>query len=87
MKLGLRVLLGFFVINGIAAFIGLRLFVAEVRPSVRQVMEDLMVDTANILAELVRDELVRMPLAGTLETSSFAQRVREYASRPVDAKI
>ncbi len=87
MKLGLRVLLGFFVINGIAAFIGLRLFVAEVRPSVREVMEDLMVDTANILAELVRDDLARMPSAGTLDASAFAQHVREYASRPVDAKI
>ncbi len=87
MKLGLRVLLGFFVINGIAAFIGLRLFVAEVRPSVRQVMEDLMVDTANILAELVRDDLARMPESSTLEASAFAQRVREYANRPVDANI
>ncbi|MEQ1804023.1 MAG: two-component system sensor histidine kinase CreC [Burkholderiaceae bacterium] len=87
MKLGLRVLLGFFVINGIAAFIGLRLFVAEVRPSVRQVMEDLMVDTANILAELVRDDLAHLPAMGTLEASPFAQRVRDYASRPVDAKI
>ncbi len=87
MKLGLRVLLGFFVINGIAAFIGLRLFVAEVRPSVREVMEDLMVDTANILAELVRDDLARMPATGTLEASPFAQRVRDYANRPLDAKI
>jgi two-component system, OmpR family, sensor histidine kinase CreC len=87
MKLGLRVLLGFFVVNGIAAFFGLRLFVAEVRPSVRQVMEDLMVDTANILAELVRDDLARMPTAGTLEASPFALHVREYANRPVDANI
>ena len=35
MKLGLRLLLGFFVITGIAAFFVLRVFVLEVRPSVR----------------------------------------------------
>ncbi len=87
MTLGLRILLGFFIINGVAAYIGLRLFVAEVRPSVREVMEDLMVDTANILAELARDDLERLPAAGTLEQSPFAQRVRDYANRPVDARI
>jgi two-component system sensor histidine kinase CreC len=87
MKLGLRVLLGFFLITGIAAFFILRVFVTEVRPSVREVMEDLMVDTANILAELARDDLARMPPGGTLEGSTFAERVREHASRPVDAQI
>lgn len=87
MKLGLRLLLGFFLITGIAAFFVLRVFVTEVRPSVREVMEDLMVDTANILAELARDDLARMPPGGTLEASPFAERVRDYAARPIDARI
>jgi len=87
MKLGLRLLLAFFLITGIAAFFVLRVFVNEVRPSVSEVMEDLMVDTANILAELARDELARMPAAGTLQDSEFAHRVRDYANRPVDARI
>ena len=87
MKLGLRVLLGFFLITGLAAFFVLRVFVTEVRPSVREVMEDLMVDTANILAELARDDLVHMPAGGDLTQSPFAARVRDYASRPIDAKI
>jgi two-component system, OmpR family, sensor histidine kinase CreC len=87
MKLGLRVLLGFFLITGLAAFFVLRVFSTEVRPSVREVMEDLMVDTANILAELARDDLARMPPGGTLEQSAFAERVRDYARRPIDAQI
>lgn len=87
MKLGLRLLLGFFLISGLAAFFVLRVFVLEVRPSVREVMEDMLVDTANILAELARDDLARMPSGGTLEGSRFATSVRDYASRPVDAKI
>lgn len=87
MKLGLRLLLGFFLITGIAAFFVLRVFVTEIRPSVRDVMEDLMVDTANILAELAHDDLAKMPVGGTLEHSAFAQRVRDYAARPIDAQI
>jgi two-component system sensor histidine kinase CreC len=37
-KLGVRLLLGFFLITGLAAFFVLRVFVAEVKPSVREVM-------------------------------------------------
>ena len=87
MKFGLRLLLGFFLISGLAAFFVLRVFVLEVRPSVREVMEDMLVDTANILAELARDDLARMPAGGTLDDSRFAASVRDYAARPVDAKI
>ncbi|MEW6703978.1 MAG: two-component system sensor histidine kinase CreC [Pseudomonadota bacterium] len=87
MKLGLRLLLAFFLITGIAAFFVLRVFVQEVRPSVREVMEDLLVDTANILAEMASDDLARMPPGGTLVQSAFAENLRQYAARPVDAKI
>lgn len=87
MKLGLRLLLGFFVITGVAAFFVLRVFVEEVRPSVRDAMEDLLVDTANLLAELATDDLARMTAGGTLSGTVFAQRVQDYARRPVDAQI
>lgn len=87
MKLGLRLLLGFFLITGIAAFFVLRVFVLEVRPSVREVMEDLLVDTANILAELAREDLAAMPAGGNLAGSRFAGAVSDYAARPVDAQI
>ena len=50
MRLGIRLLFAFFLINGIAAFFVLRVFMAEIKPSVREVMEDMMVDTANLLA-------------------------------------
>ena len=39
MRLGIRLLFAFFLINGIAAFFVLRVFVAEIKPSVREVME------------------------------------------------
>ena len=87
MKLGLRLLLGFFLITGIAAFFVMRVFVQQVQPSVREVMEDMLVDTANILAELAQDDLAAMPAGGDLLSSRFAQRVQDHATRPIDAQI
>lgn len=83
MRLGIRLLFGFFLITGLAGFFVLRIFMAEVKPSVREVMEDMMVDTANILAELASDDLAR----GTVDGGRFATHVQNYARRPVDAKI
>ena len=87
MRLGIRLLFAFFLINGIAAFVVLRVFTAEIKPSVREVMEDMMVDTANLLAELASDDLAAGRLAQGDADSAFARHVRNYASRPIDAGI
>ncbi|MDB5964039.1 MAG: periplasmic sensor signal transduction histidine kinase, partial [Polaromonas sp.] len=83
MRLGIRLLFGFFLVTGLAAFFVLRVFMAEVKPSVREVMEDMMVDTANILAELASDDLK----AGQMDAGRFAAHVRNYARRPIDVQI
>ncbi len=83
MHLGIRILFGFFLITGLAGFFVLRIFVAEIKPSVREVMEDMMVDTANILAEVAADDL----RAGTMAQGRFARQVGAYARRPIDARI
>ena len=82
MRLGIRLLFAFFLITGIAAFFVLRVFMAEIKPSVREVMEDMMVDTANLLAEVASDDLASGQLARAASQSRFAQRVRHYATRP-----
>jgi two-component system sensor histidine kinase CreC len=87
MHLGLRLFFGFLVITGLAAFFVMRVFVAEIKPSVREVMEDILVDTANLLAEDAADDLAAMPAGGDLRGSRFAQVVQAYAERPVDAQI
>ena len=83
MHLGIRILFGFFLITGLAGLFVLRIFVAEVKPSVREVMEDMMVDTANILAELASDDLH----AGAMAQGRFATQVNAYARRPIDVRI
>ncbi|WP_457418721.1 two-component system sensor histidine kinase CreC [Roseateles sp. P5_E7] len=85
MRLGLRVFFGFFLIAGLSAVLLLKVFLAEVKPSVREVMEDLMVDTANLLAETAADE---MDGAGHLTADSrLAAQLHRYAQREVDAMI
>ena len=87
MHLGLRLFFGFFVVAGIAAVLLLRVFLAEVKPSVREVMEDVLVDSANLLAEQAAPDLRALPPGATLAGTRFAQGVHDYQARPVDAAI
>jgi two-component system sensor histidine kinase CreC len=87
MHLGLRLLLAFLAITGLAAVLLLRVFVTEIKPSVREVMEDLMVDTANLLAEVAGPELTRLPEGQLLESGALTAAVRSHATRSVDVKI
>jgi two-component system, OmpR family, sensor histidine kinase CreC len=83
MKIGLRILLGYFLIVALAALLLGRVFVQEVKPGVRQAMEDTLADTANVLAELASDDLI----AGTIDSGRFAQRVRALGERDIGAEI
>ncbi len=83
MRIGLRILLGYFVIVAFAALLLLRVFSQEVKPGVRQAMEDTLADTANVLAELATDDV----LAGRIDDGRFAARVRALGARRLDADI
>jgi two-component system sensor histidine kinase CreC len=83
MKIGLRILLGYFLIVALAALLLGRVFLQEVKPGVRQAMEDTLVDTANLLAEQARDDL----LAGRIDDGRFAAHVRALTDRDLGAEI
>jgi two-component system, OmpR family, sensor histidine kinase CreC len=83
MRLGLRVFFGFFLIAGLSAVLLLKVFLAEVKPSVREVMEDLMVDTAHLLAEAAADELA----TSVQPDGPLARQLAGYARRTVDVPI
>lgn len=83
MRLGLRLVLGFFLIVGLAAFFVMRVFVNEVKPGVRQSIESTLVDTANLLAELAADDMQ----AGRIADGRFAARVAAAQQRDPDAQI
>lgn len=71
MRLGFRLLLGVFLIAGLAAYFVLSIFSGEVKPGVRQGMEVALVDTANLLAELAAEDLVQ----GRMAEGRLAQAV------------
>jgi two-component system, OmpR family, sensor histidine kinase CreC len=83
MKIGLRILLGYFVIVALAGWLLGNVFVQEVKPGVRQAMEDTLADTANVLAELAADDF----LAGGIGDGQFARRVRALEKRDIRADI
>jgi len=83
MKIGLRIFLGYFLIVALAAWLLTRVFVAEVKPGVRQTMEDTLIDTANVLAELASDDFI----AGRIGDGNFARRVRALGERDYGATV
>lgn len=83
MTFGLRIFLGYFLIVGLGAYFLLRIFMNELKPGVRQSTEETLVDTANLLAELVKEEIK----AGTIAEGRWKAAVDAYAARKLDARI
>lgn len=83
MKISLKIFLGYFVLVGLAAWFVLTVFVDEVKPGVRQAMEDTLVDTANVLAELAANDVT----LGNIQHGSFAKGLAQYQARASKADI
>jgi two-component system sensor histidine kinase CreC len=83
MRIGLRILLGYFLIVGMAAWFLLSVFVEQVKPGVRAALEDTLVDTANLLALVVADDVK----AGRIDQSAILARVRSADRSQVGVKI
>ena len=83
MRIGLRLLLGFFLILGLALFVVLRVFIAEVKPGARLAMEDSLVDTAWALASLAAPDLK----AGVMGQGAFAEALRTLDEARPNARI
>ena len=83
MKISLKIFLGYFLLVGLAAWFVLTIFVDEVKPGVRQAMEDTLVDTANVLAELAAEDVK----AGSITNGGFARGLALYEVRATKANI
>jgi len=83
MKISLKIFLGYFLLVGLAAWFVLYVFVDEVKPGVRQAMEDTLVDTANVLAELAVNDVKTK----RIQTGNFAQSLAKYQAHATKANI
>ncbi len=83
MNLSGRLFLGYFLLVGIAIGFVVRTFTAELVPGMRQSLEEVLVDTANLMAVQVADEVRE----GRVASGEFSAMMERYAGRPVDARI
>jgi two-component system sensor histidine kinase CreC len=81
MRIGMRLLLGYFLIVAIAAWFVLSIFVQEIKPGVRRATEGTLIDTATLLAELAREDSPAIPSRAAGAGFSNA------ASQPINANI
>ena len=83
MGLSGRIFLAYFLLVGLAAVLFLETFTDELTPGMRQSLEEVLVDTANLLAELAREDLEQ----GTLGSGGLARGVAAFSQRRLNAVI
>jgi two-component system sensor histidine kinase CreC len=74
MRIALRLMLGFFLVLGLALFVVLRVFLSEVEPGTRLAMEDSLVDAAYAYAQLAEPDMK----AGNIASGGFARAMASY---------
>ncbi len=83
MRIGMRLLLGYFLIVAVAAWFVLSIFVQEIKPGVRRATEGTLIDTATLLAEIARQDL----LSGEAQNGQLAQAFSSLSQRAFRANI
>ncbi len=83
MSLTLRLFLVGTLLVALAGWFALDRVLSNVKPAVRQSTEETLIDTANLLAEMLAEPL----RAGTLEESDLARALDGYAARRPDAQV
>ncbi len=83
MRMGLRIFLVYALFIGLTGYFVLNTVMKEIRPGVRQSTEETLVDTANLLAEILRDDVKN----GTLGQSHWPTVLKAYGERQPGATI
>mgnify|MGYP006315367651 FL=1 len=83
MPLGIRIFLVYALFIGLTGYFVLNTVMQEIRPGVRQSTEETLVDTANLMAEILRDDFK----AGSLNQNRWPELLKAYGERQPEAKI
>ncbi|MGF6490615.1 two-component system sensor histidine kinase CreC [Pseudomonas frederiksbergensis] len=83
MPLGIRIFLVYVLFIGLTGYFVLNTVMEEIRPGVRQSTEETLVDTANLMAEILRDDFK----AGTLSQNRWPELLKAYGERQPKASI
>ena len=83
MPLGIRIFLVYVLFIGLTGYFVLNTVMEEIRPGVRQSTEETLVDTANLMAEILRDDFK----VGTLSQNRWPELLKAYGERQPKANI
>lgn len=83
MSFSLRIFVGFLLLVAAALWVSLQNFRQELVPGMRQSLEEVLVDTANLLAVMVQDEVLR----GGMADGDFAEQMATFGQRRLNALI
>lgn len=83
MNISVRLIFGYFLVVGLAAWFVMNIFTQETEPGIRQAMEETLVDSAHVLAEIAAPELA----AQRINRGPFADAVRAAIRRSPQADI
>jgi len=83
MTFGTRIFLAYLLFVALAGWFVLRTVMDEIKPGVRQSTEETLVDTAHLLAEILREDM----LAGRVEQGRWPELLRAYGLRHPQARI
>lgn len=83
MSLSLRIFIIYMLFVALCSYFVLRTVMDEIRPGVRQSTEETLVDTANLLAEFLRDPMLNKKI----NNAFYADIFREYGQRMPNASI
>lgn len=83
MKLYAQIILVFCVLISGAIYFLLNTAIDELKPAIRQSSEELLVDTVNLLAEMIRTDITNQGI----DTLAFSKNVNAFLSRELNAKI
>lgn len=83
MSLSLRILFAYVLLTGLSIWFVMHNVTNELVPGMRQSLEEVLVDTANLLAETVREEVEQSRIAN----GKFARSITEFNRRRIEAKI
>lgn len=79
----IRFLVGYAAVTAVAVLLAMKLFSGQLVPGVRQSVEDMLVQTANLLAEAAASEAG----AGKLNAEKIAKLFQSYRQRQFEARI
>ncbi|MGX1171701.1 two-component system sensor histidine kinase CreC [Pseudomonas sp. R151218B TE3479] len=83
MSLGIRIFLVYVLFISLTGYFVFGTVIEQIRPGVRQSTEETLVDTANLMAEILRDDFK----AGTLNQNRWPQLLKAYGERQPAATI